>query len=207
MATDSTSSHTYFTSIPWTSRLLAPPNLRISTPQSRTPKSTTEDSLFATTLATSTTIPHCLLYYPRSPAPSDLTALSILLKVENGCNGYPHILHGGIVSTLLDESMGILLQEIAERKHLDKVATGHAQGEIAEGIDAFTKTLNIEFLAPMKTPGVILAKVRVVERRGRGIKLVARLLQKEGLEEELDGGLVECARGEGVFVTPRGTKL
>lgn len=90
---------------------------------------------------------------------------------------------------------------------MEKVATGHAQGEIAEGIDAFTKTLNIEFLAPMKTPGVVLAKVRVVERRGRGIKLVARLLQKEGLEEELDGGLVECARGEGVFVTPRGTKL
>lgn len=112
-----------------------------------------------------------------------------------------------MTATLLDESMGILLQEIAERKHLEQVATGHAQGEIAAGIDAFTKTLSVEFLAPIKTPGVILAKVRVMERRGRGIRLVARLLQKKGLEEELDGELVECARGEGVFVTPRGAKL
>ncbi|KAK5999787.1 hypothetical protein QM012_005193 [Aureobasidium pullulans] len=207
MATDLSSSHAYFSSIPWTSRLLAAPNLRLSAPQSRTPKSSTEDSLFATTLATSSTIPHCIIYYPRSSASTDLNSLSILFKIEHGCNGYPHTLHGGIVATLLDESMGMLLQEITDKKHLELVAGGHAQGEIAAGMDAFTKTLNVEFLAPIKTPKVILAKVRVVERRGRGIKLVARLLQKKGLEEELDGELVECARGEGVFVTPRRAKL
>ncbi|CAD0098100.1 unnamed protein product [Aureobasidium mustum] len=207
MASDSTSSHAYFTNIPWTSRLLAIPNLRITTPQSRTPKPSTEDSLFATTLATPSTIPHCILFHPRLPATADLSSLSLLLKLEDGCNGYPTILHGGIISTILDESMGILLQELAERKHLERVKTGHAQGELAQGIDAYTKSLHVEFGAAVRTPGVVLVKVRVVERRGRGIRLVARLLQKEGLEEELDGGLVECARGEGVFVTPRGAKL
>lgn len=70
----------------------------------------------------------------------------------------------------------------------------------------FTKTLTVEYLAPVRTPGIVLVKVNVVERRGRGVKLVARLLQKEG-GEETEGGMVECARGEGLFVTPRGVKL
>lgn len=202
MATDSNASHTYFTNIPWTSRLLATTNLHIGALPSRIPKASTEDSLTATTLATSTTIPYCLVYYPLPPTSSSLNAISILLKVESGCNGHPHILHGGIVATLLDESMGSLLQQIEERKHKESAAEGPAQS-----IGSFTKTLNVEFLAPMKTPSVILAEVKVVERRGRGVKVVASLLQKEGLEEEVDGQLVECARGEGLFVTPRRTKL
>lgn len=43
-------------------------------------------------------------------------------------------------------------------------------------------------------------EVEVVERRGRGVRLVARVLQR-------DGALVVCARGEGVFVAPRAVKL
>jgi hypothetical protein len=50
-------------------------------------------------------------------------------------------------------------------------------------------------------------EVEVAERRGRGVRLMARLLQKEGGDEEVEGELVECARGEGVFVTPRVVKL
>jgi hypothetical protein len=62
-------------------------------------------------------------------------------------------------------------------------------------------------MAPVRTPGIVLMEVGVVERRGRGIRLVARLLQKEGGDEEVEGELVVCARGEGVFVTPRSVKL
>ena len=71
----------------------------------------------------------------------------------------------------------------------------------------FTKTLTVEYLAPVRTPGIVLVEVEVVERRGRGVKLVASLLQKEEGKEEVEGGMVECARGEGLFVTPRGVKL
>ena len=74
-------------------------------------------------------------------------------------------------------------------------------------IPTFTKTLNIEYTAPIQTPGIVLVEVEVVERRGRGVKLVASLLQKEEGKEEVEGGMVECARGEGLFVTPRGVKL
>ncbi|KAI5205698.1 hypothetical protein E4T39_02806 [Aureobasidium subglaciale] len=205
MASTSSPAHAFFTSIPWTSQLLATPNLHITTPSSRTPKPHTgEDSLFAHTLATPTTIPHCLLYYPRPATQSEhVTAITVLLKVEDGCNGFPSILHGGITATLLDESMGILLQVIAEREYLARVAAGHAKGGTGAGVEAMTKSLNVQFKAPVRTPGIVVLRVEVVEKRERGISLVASVLQKE------EGGddLVECARGEGVFVTPRAMKL
>ncbi|CAD0014368.1 unnamed protein product [Aureobasidium pullulans] len=202
-------SHAFFTSIPWTSRLLASPSVRTAHPFSRTPKPLTgEDSLIAGTLATSSTIPHCLIYYPRPcSADAEVNAINVLLKVEDGCNGYPSILHGGITATIIDEAMGMLLQLQSERLHLGRVATGHASGEIASGVKAFTKSLNVEFKSPIKTPGIILVKVKVVERKGRGIKMVATVGQKVGQEEELDGEVKVCATGEAIYVTPRGSKL
>ncbi|KAI5210941.1 hypothetical protein AUEXF2481DRAFT_28709 [Aureobasidium subglaciale EXF-2481] len=198
----SSPAHAFFTNIPWTSHLLAAPNLTITTPSSRTPKPHTgEDSLFAHTLATPTTIPHCLVYYPHPATSSEeVTAITVLLQIEDACNGFPSILHGGITATLLDESMGILLQVIAEREHAASVAAGDAKGDKRPGVEAMTKGLNVQFKAPVRTPGVVVVRVKVVEKRGRGISLVASVLQKEGSGD----GLVECARGEGVFVTPRG---
>lgn len=75
----------------------------------------------------------------------------------------------------------------------------------APSVPTFTKTLNIEYTAPIRTPGIVLVEVEVVERRGRGVRLLARVLQKEGEGDE--GELVVCARGEGVFVAPRVGKL
>jgi len=202
-------SHAFFASIPWTSRLLASSSTLPRHPYSRTPKPHTgEDSLIAGTLATSSTIPYCLIYYPRPcSADAEVNAINVLLKLEGGLNGYPSILHGGVTCTVVDEAMGMLLQVQAERLHLGQVATGHAEGEIASGVEAFTKSLNVEFKSPIKTPGIVLVKVRVVERKGRGIKMVATVGQKEGQEEELDGEVRVCAKGEAIYVTPRGSKL
>lgn len=88
---------------------------------------------------------------------------------------------------LLDESMGMLLLHSSP------------------SIPTFTNTLSIEYTAPIRTPGIVLVEVEVVERRGRGVRLQARVLQKE--REGDEGGLVICARGEGVFVAPRVAKL
>jgi acyl-coenzyme A thioesterase PaaI-like protein len=130
---------------------------------------------------------------------SALDKINILFALGTGMNGHPHILHGGITAVLMDESMGMALQcgiEHAATTNTTPTSTG-----------SFTKTLTVEFVAPVRTPGIVLMEVEVVERRGRGVRLVARLLQKEGRDEEVEGELVECARGEGVFVTPRVVKL
>jgi acyl-coenzyme A thioesterase PaaI-like protein len=142
-----------------------------------------------------------LIYHspPDTSAASTLDKINVLFKLESGLNGHPHILHGGITAVLMDESMGMMVQSAIE--HANSV------GGMALGTGSFTKTLTVEYLAPVRTPGVVLIEVEVVERRGRGLRLVARLLQKEGSDEKVEGELVECARGEGVFVTPRVAKL
>jgi acyl dehydratase len=96
--------------------------------------------------------------------------------------------------------MGMLLQCRAE--HASRTLEGKAVGT-----NTFTKTLSVEYVAPVKTPGVVLVEVEVVEKRGRGVRLLARVLQKEGGDDETEGGLVVCARGDGLFVTPRVAKL
>jgi acyl-coenzyme A thioesterase PaaI-like protein len=136
--------------------------------------------------------------------PSTLNKINILFNLGTGMNGHPHILHGGITAVLMDESMGMALQCAIE--HAQSFPTTPSTA-LPTSTGSFTKTLNVEFMAPVRTPGIVLMEVEVAERRGRGVKLVARLLQKEGRDEEVEGRLVVCARGEGVFVTPRVVKL
>lgn len=205
----STDTQAFFNRVPWCSRLLAQPNLRIHAPSSRLPKpSTTEDSLFAETLRTNRTISSALTFYPR-PSPTDphIPAISTLFALGDGLNGYPAVLHGGIVASILDEAMGILLSVDADRAHVQAVSTGHKVGETPEGIGAYTAELKIKYLSPVRTPGVLLAKARVVRREGRKIWIRAVVAQKSGQVDELDGLMVECAVGEALFVEPRSGKL
>ena len=47
-----------------------------------------------------------------STAPSSLfpiRSIQVLVALEHGVNAYPHLSHGGLIATLLDESMGMLL--------------------------------------------------------------------------------------------------
>lgn len=202
-------SEAFFNRIPWCSRLLLTPNQRIQPPPSRNPKrSTGEDSLFAETLQSARTITAALALYPR-PAPTDahIASLSMLLCLGDALNGWPTILHGGIVATIIDEVMGTLLVLDADRAHMRLVATGHAGGEQAEEVGAHTAELKVRYLAPVRTPGVVLVRTRVVKREGRKIWMGAVVAQKMGQEAELDGRMVECAVGEALMIVPRGVKL
>lgn len=205
----STDTQAFFNRVPWCSRLLAQPNLRTHAPSSRTSKpATSEDSLFAGTFRTNRTIPSVLVFYPR-PAASDshINAISALFALGDGMNGHPSILHGGIVATILDEAMGFWLNVNSERAHMLAVSTGHKAGELADGTGAFTAQLNIKYLKPVKAPGLLLAKVRLVKVEGRKIWLRGVITQKSGQVDELDGHMIECAVGEALFVEPRTGKL
>lgn len=197
----------FFNRIPWCSRLLAAPNTRVLPVHSRTPKSTGEDSLFAGTLQSSRTIIAALALHPRPEHSSEsVDSLSILLAIGDGLDGWPSVLHGGIIATLIDEAMGTLLIVDADRVHMRAVATGHKLGERAE-FEAHTAELVVRYLKPVKTPGVVLVKCRVVSREGRKTRVRASVLQKTGQQEELDGHMVEMAVGEGFFIEPRRSKL
>ncbi|KAL4978779.1 hypothetical protein BDW66DRAFT_157980 [Aspergillus desertorum] len=150
----------HFQSIPWVSDLLADPSFRTHPIPSRTFKASTGDSLFSTTLNSRSTISSCLLQYLHPPP--NITPLyrngiptnevRIFCTLGSDLNGYPGVLHGGIVATLLDECMGLIL--ITSR--------GDGKPDIKGPVTAY---LNTRFVRPVVTPGTVVVSGRIVEAK------------------------------------------
>ncbi|KAI7234653.1 hypothetical protein KC330_g4735 [Hortaea werneckii] len=223
---------------PWIRALLAQPNLLIRVPSNRVSKSSTEDSLFADTLQTSRTFPECFIFYtaPSPPASSSLPSstsndkeessriqeVHFLVRVGDGLNGHPAILHGGIVAALVDEGMGVLQtvnHERAHMLHLRQKKSPGSNGDDGGGgvgfegsedalsslppLGSFTAELKIRYRRPVSTPGEVLCTARYVRREGRKewIEAVIRQGEVDGVAE--GDGMVTCAIGEGLFIEPK----
>ncbi|KAI6836675.1 hypothetical protein KC340_g3956 [Hortaea werneckii] len=223
---------------PWIRALLSQPNLLIRVPSNRVSKPSTEDSLFAETLQTSRTFPECFVFYT-APSPSASSSPSastsneeessriqevhFLVRVGDGLNGHPAILHGGIVAALVDEGMGVLQTVNHERTHTLHLRQrkspasngdgGGGKGRVSEGsrdalsslppLGSFTAELKIRYRRPVSTPGEVLCTARYVRREGRKewIEAVIRQGEVEGVRE--GDGVVTCAIGEGLFIEPK----
>ena len=122
-------------------------------------------------------------------------------------DGWPSVLHGGIVATLMDEMMGTLLVINAKRTRSRSMATGRDAEAAADVIGAHTAQLNVRYLAPVKTPGVVLVTCKITSWEGRKIKMKATVMQKGGLLEGLETDMVECSNAEALFIVPRGPQL
>ena len=101
-------------SIPWCAALISGPNIVSLPTASRAPKTSTGDALFVQTPKTPDTISGCLTFYEQPGGLSALASAPInkiktLLSLGSGLNGYPHAAQGGLVATLVDETMGLLL--------------------------------------------------------------------------------------------------
>jgi acyl-coenzyme A thioesterase PaaI-like protein len=199
-----------FLRIPWTAPLISAPNLITRVPDSRLPKPTNEDSFFATTLKTPSTLRSCVSVY-RRPVPSDpyIREISTFATIGSALDGHPGILHGGVVASLLDEAMGVLLTVNHERDHFLAVAKGFAEGESpAGGLGSFTAYLNVRFLRPVRSSAAVQVVAWVVRREGRKSFVNAEVRQNVGGGEDDSGEVVVCASGEGLFVVPReGSRL
>lgn len=76
--------------------------------------------------------------------------------------GYRGIVHGGLISTLLDEAMVTLLNKTGEL--------------------AVTAELTVRFVTPARVGEPVRVTARLVERRGRIRKLEARVARVDGTE-------------------------
>jgi thioesterase superfamily protein 4 len=172
----------YFKTIPWAAEIIKQPNHTITPTLSRVVKGSTEDSFFAETLQTERTIRKCLTLNTRPDEKSDPPVREVFTFFElgNGVNGFPNISHGGFVATLLDEEMGILLT--VNQQHLNK-QTGRD-----DEITSMTAYLNIRYLAPVRTPGIVMGTAKVVKSEGR--KLYVRAALEDENRKEL--AVAEC---------------
>ncbi|EFY84500.1 thioesterase family protein [Metarhizium acridum CQMa 102] len=105
----------------WCLRLLHDANLTPVATPSRQPKASSEDSFIAETLATGDTISAWQSFYkvPQpQPRPSPATTganspvagelVSLLALLGRGVNGHTNVAHGGLVATILDDTMGMV---------------------------------------------------------------------------------------------------
>ncbi|KAF2158163.1 hypothetical protein K461DRAFT_274411 [Myriangium duriaei CBS 260.36] len=207
------STQRFFSSHPFTAPLLHQPDINLHIPSSLTPKSSTEDSLFATALPHPDRLTHSLAIYPRQPSSHPhVDTCTVLFALGSGLNGFPAILHGGVVCTLLDEAAGVLLNLDKERAHFRLVAEGKRDGETPHDgdLDLFTTKLDTRFRAPVQTPGVVAIEVKVEERTERGVRLRAEM--RQGRNKGREGGWgqadeVVCATADMEFKRPRQNKL
>lgn len=184
----------------WCLQALQDPNLcPIATPN-RHPKPSTEDSFVAETLATATTIGAWQSFYRAlqlSPSPSlsdtpisnnDNAAVAgelvNLLALGRGINGHPNIAHGGLIASILDEAMGMVVSLYG-----------------SPGMSGYTAFINVQFKKPVPTPGVVLCRTWL-ESRSSGRKRWVR-----GTVEDGKGGLFAEADGLWIEVDKRVQKL
>jgi acyl-coenzyme A thioesterase PaaI-like protein len=147
--------HAHFAAIPWCiphlqgDRTVARPLL------SRTLKPTDEDSLFAETLKSERGIVHMLEIYEKPTSPAQrVDEVKAFLTLGRGLNGHPNICHGGLVTTILDEVVGLLISINQERA---TIPTG----------SYVTAYLNTSFVKPVPTPATLLARAWFTKFAGR----------------------------------------
>ena len=202
----------HFKSIPWTSSLLSDPRYEITTSDSRLPKTpSTEDSFTALTLSTPETIPYLLPLRlrtlpappppppsqsssPPHPTPETPTYIWLLTASPDGLAGYPNILHGGAVATLLDECLSCLV--VVQSRALYSASTYTEVQRFTGRGPLLTKTLEVNYKRPAMLPGTFAVRAWIT-----GMQVEERKKARMWLSGELvDGEGKVCAEGKGVWV-------
>lgn len=181
----------HFQSTPWALALFSDPTLRPFTMESRIAKLTsTTDTFMARTLATDDTIIAWQAFHkishpvPRASAtspPSSKAETVTVLKIGSGLNGHVDICHGGVVSSIFDEVLGVAA--ISARPKDESIMTAY---------------LKVDYKEPVRTPGVLLCRAWVEKSEGR--KTLGRATMENGL------GVV-LATGEALFVVVERDKV
>jgi len=164
----------HFQSIAWCAALISDQAFKLGPNFSRQPKASTEDSLIAETLKTTNTISHCLTIYKPPPPPAVfIDEVHMLMTLGSGMNGGPNLLHGGIISTLMDDAMGALLTLNKEHQGIPLYSQTHA---------TVTATLDIKYLKPIPTPKTVLVSVSCVESTEKKFRFEAKISDEKGVD-------------------------
>lgn len=166
-----------FRSTPWAYKLFSDPTLHSVINESRVVKhATTADTFVSHTLATEETIRAWQSFYKDADpaARNPVKEVWSLLSIGSGCNGHLDTSHGGFISLLHDEALGLAAES---SRPADKTT--------------MTAYLKVDYKKPMKTPAVILCRAWVESKDGK--KLMVR-----GVLEDGDGNVLSTS--EGLFI-------
>ncbi len=137
-----------------------------------------------------TPLPHAAQNRCFGCGPANLAGLHLefLLAEDMSIVGFPTVadtfegphgfLHGGIIATLLDETMSKAVR--------------------AQGLTAMTRQMEVDYLRPIPSGAALRMEGRVVRNEGRKHWTEARILNAKG---------VTLAAGKGLFVEVRASKM
>lgn len=172
----------YFESTPWAAAMFNDPTLIPLTNEAQVLRpGTTAETMIGRTLATDDTIRAWQQFYKRATKDDEKAEYFSLLALGSGVNGYPDTCHGGFVSLVLDEVVGMAA---SEARPMDKAA--------------MTASLKVDYRRPVRTPGVILCRSWIDKVEGR------KAWAKGTIE---DGKGTILADGLGLFVVVEQDKV
>ena len=171
----------YCLRFPWFTTLLNDASLRPIRSLERRLENGSGNALLARTLNTKDTISACQSFYksPSStPIPTDslnLGELQTFYSLDSGLDGHEGFCHGGVLSTVMDQTMGTLACALPNTH-------------------PYTKCLHINFESPLRTPGAVLCRAWLT-------RIVGHKLWFSGSIEDSRGSLYLTA--EAVFINVR----
>ncbi|TKX23957.1 hypothetical protein C1H76_3895 [Elsinoe australis] len=185
------SSIDYFSSIPWTSRILKDSTYEALPFYSRHPFSSGENALFSRLTNTDDTIPYLLSFRLRdlkTPPPlvsgaavikpaAVLPEVLALLSLQPGLNAHPTLCHGGFQGVIFDEIIRFLILV-----HYNNDLTSHPHSIPRDGprVRHYTLRMGIEYFAPVTTPTDVLVRASLERRVGRKWVATADMVDQEG---------------------------
>ncbi|KAF1813544.1 thioesterase superfamily protein [Eremomyces bilateralis CBS 781.70] len=153
-----------FASIPWVSKLIQDPQWVSVTTPSRIPKPTGEDSFFAKLLNSPTTIPGYLSQYRRPDTaiahgapisndgskhePAQISEVRTFVTLMKDLAGHPNLTHGGIIASVFDEVMGVMI--------MIRLQGGKPEHMDVGGGGLFTAYMNVQYLRPVPLGGAVM---------------------------------------------------
>lgn len=149
----------------------------------RIPKDDATDSFFSKTIATESTVPHCLMLKRKLPStvgamdstmrgPNKPDMITLLATSTAVCS-HPSAVHGGVTAAILDEVMShTLISHFAT----DPIGVDSIRRRI------FTLKLEVEYRKPVLTPGTVIVRSWIVRSEGRKYWIAAEATQHEAQE-------------------------
>lgn len=120
----------------------------------------------------------------RTPGPQAPEVL-ILFHLQSGVNGFSETAHGGLLCTLMDEALAMVVE-------LYRATSSSSREEL------YTARLNISYRRPVKTPGIVIAKSWLEKKEGRRWTV-------KGLLEDSTGEV--CVQVDGLWIAARPRRL
>ncbi|TID23150.1 gb [Venturia nashicola] len=170
----------HFHALPWCRPTLYDPDFRPYDMSRTVSDNGLGHTLMGKTWNTDDTVREVLSFY-KAPTSTSRGEIRRFYTFGNGLNAHPSFLHGGVIATILDSTLGNVIKQGRE----DKI-----QGP------AYTAQLNVAYKSPVKTPGTIMSQgwIKSIEAGGRKIWV-------EGVvSSEVDGKVVIHANVESLWL-------